>query len=87
MPENLKLAIDEFDAELFQHTDYPRATLVAIVLDYLDSTWVLLRSSVSEACVRWTRGERSLRQQVVLKVVLFRLFWCAKRYRPQPSTP
>jgi hypothetical protein len=36
MPENLKVAIDEFDAQLFQHTDYPRATLVAIVLDYLD---------------------------------------------------
>jgi hypothetical protein len=36
MPENLKLAIDEFDAHLFQHTDYPRATLVAFVLDYLD---------------------------------------------------
>jgi hypothetical protein len=36
MPENLKLAIDQLDAHLFQHTDYPRATLVALVLDYLD---------------------------------------------------
>jgi hypothetical protein len=36
MPENLKLAIDQLDADLCQHTDYPRATLVAIVLDYLD---------------------------------------------------